>query len=88
MCSAYSPAKNTANILKHGVSFDDVAAFDWDTAITAVDDRMDYGEMRLISYGLVNGRVHVLVWTSRSGAVRPISFRKANARERKFYEAS
>lgn len=78
--------KNASNRKKHGIGFEDVEAFDWHSAITTEDARDHYGETRFISYGMVRKRLHILVWTLRDGNVRPISFRKANSRERKFYE--
>ena len=86
MNDAYDTKKNQENILKHAVSFEDVALFEWDTAITTKDARKEYGESRFVSYGLIGERLHVLVWTRRDGTIRPISFRKANKRERRFYE--
>ncbi len=44
----YDPNKNKANIKKHGVSFEMVHYFDFDTAIYALDTRFEYGENRLI----------------------------------------
>ncbi|WP_217176244.1 BrnT family toxin [Frateuria aurantia] len=38
--------------------------------------------------GLIDGRLHMVVFTPRAGAVHVISFRKANAREVKLYEKS
>ena len=80
----YDETKNFANIVKHSVSFERVIDFSFD--FTKIDDRFDYGEVRYISYGFLDNRLHVLIWTSRSGIIRPISFRKANERERKLYE--
>lgn len=82
----FDAAKNAANIAKHGVSFEEISLFEWESAATERDTRRRYGELRLISYGMVKGRLHVLVWTPRNGKIRPISFRKANARERSHYE--
>jgi uncharacterized DUF497 family protein len=82
----FDPRKNKANIAAHGIGFERVAEFEWDAAITTRDIRHDYGEDRFISYGTLAGRLYVLVWTPRGGNVRPISLRKANARERAFYE--
>jgi len=59
---------------------------DWDTVITYIDARTDYGEKRFVTYGMRFGRLHCLIWTPRDGSIRPISFRKANSRERKTYE--
>jgi uncharacterized DUF497 family protein len=59
--------------------------WDWDTALTAVDRRQDYGEQRHVSIGFIGDRLHVLVWTERKACSRVISLRKANAREIKRY---
>ncbi|GGC76565.1 BrnT family toxin [Chelatococcus reniformis] len=53
--------------------------------ITIVDDRPDYGEVRNISIGHLDGRMVVVVWTPRGAARRIISMRKANDREQAFY---
>lgn len=83
---SYDRAKNAQNLAKHGVAFESITHFEWSVVITKPDNRFDYGEQRFISYAPVKGRLHCLVWTIRDGLVRPISFRKANARERKEYE--
>lgn len=80
-------AKAEANLAKHGVPFEDVAGFDWTRAFVVADRRRDYREMRYVSIGPIASRIHVLIFTLRTGTVRVISLRKANARERIFYEA-
>jgi uncharacterized DUF497 family protein len=82
----YDEAKNLANIKKHGVSFERVVELDWGNAIILEDDRFDYGEIRNMGYAMLENRLHILIWTMRSDVIRPISFRKSNSRERKFYE--
>src|SRR3546814_2564797 len=57
------PAKDEANIAKHGVSLRVAAGFDWDTAFEREDDRFDYGEVRFVALGLIGDRLHVLVFT-------------------------
>ncbi len=86
MNDSYDLNKQQENIRKHGISFDDISIFEWSTAITKQDTRSDYGEPRFISYGFVDSRLHVLVWTPRGNLIRPISYRKANERERRQYE--
>jgi uncharacterized DUF497 family protein len=86
MTSVFDARKNAANKAKHGVGFEAAAALDWDSAITAIDRRQNYGEVRYLTYALLHNRLHCFVWTWRDGAQRPISLRKANARERKDYE--
>ena len=55
------------------------------TTLTVEDDRQEYGEDRFISIGFLDATMVVLVWTSRDGAHRIISMRKANERERTLY---
>ena len=79
--------KALQNALQHGVSFKEVEFFEWQNARTIVDDRVDYGEPRFASLGLIGKRVHVLIWTPRGDVRRLISLRKANYREvRAYYE--
>jgi hypothetical protein len=48
-----------------------------------VDERWHYGEVRYRLYGRIGSRLFVVVYTVRGHAVRIISARKANARERR-----
>jgi uncharacterized protein len=82
----WDTAKSTANLAKHGISFDDAKhIFDGPT-LTRIDNRRDYGEIRHISIGaLAPTVVLVVVHTERNGKIRLISARKANRQERKRY---
>ncbi len=82
----YDEKKNQTNYSKHGIEFSAVSDLNWDSVISKKDSSKEYGEKRIVSYGFLNERLYVLVWTARDGSVRPISFRKANGRERKEYE--
>lgn len=82
----FNAAKNANNQAKHGVGFDKVEELDWEDAVTKQDTRHDYGEERFVTYAMLSQRLYVLVWTARDGAIRPISLRKANARERRYYD--
>jgi len=79
--------KYRQNIAKHGISFEDaIRIFDGFT-VSLIDERFDYGEVREISIGLVNGcAVLVVVHTDRKGKMRIISARPAIKSERKMYE--
>ena len=48
-----------------------------------IDERWEYGEARYRLYGRIGGRLFVVVYTVRGRAIRIISARKANARERR-----
>jgi len=79
--------KSAANLSKHGVDFAIVERFEFDTALVIIDDRKDYGEVRYRALGLIDGRLHALVFTPRGGQTRVISLRQANDRERRNYVA-
>ncbi len=81
MAISYDPAKNARNIELRGLLFDLVAEMDWPSAQIVEDKRKDYIERRYRVTGYIEDRLHVAVFTPRHGAIRVISFRKANARE-------
>ena len=82
----YDEVKNLINIDKHGVSFDLVYDFDFNTAIAVLDKRHHYNEYRYIVFGYIGLRLFVLCYTPRENTRRIISLRKANKREIKYYE--
>jgi len=83
----WDDGKNQANIEKHGIAFERVSDFCWDTAFAFLDDRKDDGEARWIALGAINTRLHMLIFTRSLEALRVISPRKANDREGVLYEA-
>lgn len=78
--------KYEANIRERGLSFQLVVEFDFDSAMVWQDVRKPYPEVRFTALGLLDGRVHSLVFTETRTGIRVISFRKANKREVKQYE--
>jgi len=78
--------KSERNFEKHGLSFEDAEKVFSGPCVTFVDDRFDYEETRLITLGVLGGRVVVIVHTPREESTRIISMRKANAREQKIYQ--
>jgi uncharacterized DUF497 family protein len=78
-------AKNRSNFAKHGLSFEDAEQVFARPCVTFEDDRFDYGEERLITLGLLAGRVLVIAHVPRGPATRIISIRKANRREQEIY---
>ena len=53
--------------------------------LVLADERRDYGEPRYIAWGELNGLLLSVVFTVRGEALRIISARRANARERRRY---
>ncbi len=78
----WDEAKRRANRAKHGVDFAQIDGFEWATAVTREDTRGNYCERRFLSTGVIDGRLHVCIWTVRAEGMRLISLRKANSRER------
>ena len=78
-------AKNRSNFVKHGMAFDDAEQVFSGLCVTFEDSRFDCGEDRLITLGLLAGRVVVIAHAPRGEATRVISMRKANSREQEIY---
>lgn len=82
----WDDAKATSNEAAHGVPFVyAVQVFNDPDRIERIDGRRDYGEERRITYGKIEGRLHVVVYTLRGTALRLISARRANKREQERY---
>ena len=85
----FDPAKDAANMAKHGVSLTEAAGFEWGSAVVWPDTRRDYGEARMVALGYIGLRIMALVFVDRPPEKpterRIISLRKANSREVKRY---
>ena len=81
----FDPAKDAANVRKHGVSLRWAEQVEWDTALIWPDTRWDYGEVRQCAIGYVGNRLFVVVFVDRADRRRIISMRKVNQREEHFY---
>jgi uncharacterized DUF497 family protein len=84
----WDEAKNRKNLAKHGLSFEDAEEVFSGPCVTFEDDRFDYGEERLITLGLLAGRLVVIAHSPREEdeGTRIISMRKGSRREQKIYE--
>jgi len=83
----WDEAKRQTTLQERGLDFAHLERFDWETAMVSKDLRTDYGETRTIAFGTIDNRLICLVYTMRTHALRVISMRKANARERKVYDS-
>ena len=82
----WDEAKNRKNLAKHGLSFEDAAEVFSGPCVTFEDDRFEYGEERLITLGLLAGRLVVMAHSPRDEGTRIISMRKGNRHEQKIYQ--
>jgi uncharacterized protein len=83
---SYDPEKRAKALAERGLDFENAVYVFAGPTIDVLDDRRDYGEVRWVTYGLLEGRMVALVWTPRGDARHIISMRKANEREQKTYE--
>jgi len=85
MTISFDPAKRDRTLAERGLDFADAAELLDGPAYEFVDTRSDYGEERITTVGLLQGRMLVVVWTKRGEDRHIISMRKANEREQKRY---
>ena len=74
----FDPDKDRANRVKHGVSLALAEVLFLGPFVAMTDDRFDYGEVRPIAFGFINGRLFASVYVDRLEERRVISLRKAN----------
>jgi uncharacterized DUF497 family protein len=81
----WNESKRKLNLNKHGLDFLGCDAI-WDYfTVTREDKRQDYGEERLVCFGLLEAEVVVLVYTERAQGPHVISLRKAEKHEANYY---
>ena len=72
----WDEAKNRKNIAKHGLGFEDAEQIFGGLCVTFEDDRFAYGEERLITLGLLAGRLVVIAHAPHDDGTRIISIEK------------
>lgn len=77
--------KRLSNIHKHGIDFVDIPVVFEGETLTIEDKRFAYGEQRFVTFGLLQGRVVVVVHTEDDSYIRVISVRKATRYEERLY---
>lgn len=83
MNDEFDDINNLKNQRKHQVSLSRWSDLEIQTIVE--DDRYNYGETRYRAYGLIDDRPHCLVFVVRDGKIRPISLRRAHAKEVRRY---
>jgi uncharacterized DUF497 family protein len=79
------PVKREKALAERGMDFDAAEAVFAGPCFSFEDNRVDYGEVRIITIGLLAGRMVVIGWTQRGDNQHVFSMRKANDREQKKY---
>jgi len=83
----YDPDKRAKTRFMRGLDFRDAVEVFAGPTLTLQNERRDYGEDRYQTYGLLNGRLVMVVWTARGEDRHVISMRKCNDREKARFQA-
>jgi uncharacterized protein len=81
----FDPAKREWTLEHRGLDFTDAEMVFAGPKFTVEDNGRDYGETRYLTFGRLEDRLVVIVWTLRGEARHVISTRKANEREQRKY---
>ena len=81
----FDPDKDASNLSKHGFSLAAAAELNWDEALVWIDDRADYGEVRMVALAPIGDILFFVAFVDREQARRIISLRRANRREVSHY---
>ena len=79
---SFDPAKRVRTLADRGLDFADAVEVFAGITAEVEDTREDYGETRIICFGLLRGRLVQVVYTLRGADRHIISMRKANGREK------
>lgn len=84
----FDPAKRDVTLRERGLDFAEAGTLFAGLTMTVPDERRDYGEDRFQTYGLMDGRLIMVVWTQRGEARHIFSMRKCNEREQTKFGAT
>lgn len=77
----FDPMKREKALAERGLDFADAALVFEGVTLEVEDIRKEYGEERIICYGMLAGRMVVIGYTPRGADRHVFSMRKANERE-------
>ena len=81
----FDPGKDATNLSKHGFSLAAAAELSWGAALVWLDDRADYGEVRMVALAPIGDILFFVAFVDREPVRRIISLRRANRREVNHY---
>jgi uncharacterized protein len=82
---AFDPAKDAANVKKHGVSLAAAEVLEWDLLLATEDPNGQYGEARMVGFAPVGRVVYCVGFTEQNEVYRIISLRRALPKEVRDY---
>ena len=81
MAITYDPDKRLQALVERGLDFEDAKYVFEGPNLEVEDRRKDYGEVRVVCYGALQGRMVVVGYAPRGADRHVFSMRKANDRE-------
>jgi len=78
----FDPKKRAATLAERGLDFEDAALVFAGATFEAEDTRRNYGERRIVCFGVLQERIVVVGYTPRGADRHIFSMRKANDREK------
>jgi len=78
----FDPLKRERALAERGLDFADAEIVFEGVTLEVEDTRKEYGEQRIICFGLLAGRMVVIGYTPRGADRHVFSMRKANEREK------
>ena len=87
MIFEWDEAKEARNVRQRGLDFGTAAGMFSGHVMTWQDTRRDYGEVRVVALGEVEGRGLVVVYTDQGDMRRIISARPAKRKERELWQS-
>jgi uncharacterized DUF497 family protein len=79
--------KSDANLAERGFGFDYAALIFEHPTLETVDDRKDYGEVRMRAMGKADDDLLMVIYTDRDEVRRIISARQASRKERRLWQS-
>ena len=81
MAITYDPSKRAQTLTERQLDFEDAKHVFESMNFETEDTRKDYGEKRIICFGMLQNRMVVVGYTPRGADRHVFSMRKANVRE-------
>ena len=81
MVITYDPSKRAQTLAERKLDFEDAKLVFESTNFETEDTRKDYGEKRILCFGMLRDRMVVIGYTLRGADRHVFSMRKANDRE-------
>ena len=81
MAITYDPPKRSWTLAERQLDFEDAKVVFESTNFETEDTRKDYGEKRILCFGMLRDRMVVIGYTPRGADRHVFSMRKANDRE-------